>query len=106
MKKCIFKKLQDRHKFCIVKIILFAYDYLFEQQRNSHDEYLMDKNLLNKRVISNGKSTSKQGAWHDHCPSSRAVKSRFGESLKCQIARGRPPSGSLGALDDQTKIFW
>ena len=25
---------------------------------------------------------------------------------KGQPARGKSPSGSLGALDDQTKIFW
>ena len=49
-----FQKLQDRHKLCILKITLFAYDYLFEQHRSLHEEYLVNK------------STSKQGAQHDH----------------------------------------
>ena len=64
-KECIFQNLQDRHKLCIFDIILFAYDRLFEQQGNSHDECLMNR------------STSNQGARHDHGQSSGAVQSRF-----------------------------
>ena len=70
MKNAFLKKLQDRHKICILKITLFAYDCLFEQHRNSHEEYPVNK------------STSNPGARHDHCLSSGAVKSRFKESLK------------------------
>ena len=84
-----FQNLQDRHKLCIFNITLFAYDFLFEQQRNSHEEYLVNKN------------TSNQGAWHDYCPSSGAVQSRFGESLKGQIAWGKSPPESLGALQQR-----
>ena len=68
---------------------MFAYDYLFEQQGNSHDECLMNK------------STSNQGAGHDHGPLSGAVQSRFGESLKGQIAWGKSPPKSLGALQQR-----
>ena len=90
-----FQNLQDRHKLCIFNITLFAYDFLFEQHRNSHDESLMNKSISN------------QGARHDHGLSSGAVQSRFGESLKGQIAWGKPPPVSLGApqqriLPDQT----
>ena len=92
-KRMHFQNLQDRHRLCIFNITLFAYDFLFEQHRNSHDECLMNR------------STSNQGAWHDYCPSSGAVKSRFGESLRGHIAWGKSLPGSLGALDDQTKIF-
>ena len=77
-----FQKLQDRHKLCILRITLFAYDYLFKQQRNSDEEYLVNKNLLNEKDHLKWKNTSNQGARHDHCPSSGAVKSRFRESLK------------------------
>ena len=42
------KKLQDRHKLCIFNITLFAYDFLFEQQRNSHEEYLVNKSTSNQ----------------------------------------------------------
>ena len=97
-----FQNLQDRHKLCIFNITLFAYDYLFKQQRNSHDEYLVNKkNLLNKKDHLKWKNTSNQGAWHDHCPSSGAVKSRFGESLKGQIAWGKSPPESLGAFQQR-----
>ena len=72
-----FQNLQDRHKLCIFNITLFAYDFLFEQHRNSHDECLMNR------------STSNQGARHDHCPSSGAVKSRFKESLKMPNSQGQ-----------------
>ena len=82
-----FQKLQDRHKLCILKITLFAYDYLFEQQRNSQDEYLVNKN------------TSNQGA-------DMIMVRHLGQSSqdsrnlsKFQIARGKSPSESLGALD-------
>ena len=84
-----FQKFQDRHKLCILKITLFAYDYLFKQQRNSHDEYLMNKELRNKKDHLKGITTSNQGAHHDHCPSSGAVKSRFKESLKMPNSRGQ-----------------
>ena len=84
-----FQNLQDRHKLCIFDITLFAYDYLFEQQGNSHDEYLVNK------------STSNQGARHDHGPPSGAIQSRFGESLKGQIAWGKSPPESLGALQQR-----
>ena len=47
--KLHFQKLQDRHKLCILRITLFAYGYLFKQQRNLHDEYPVNKNLLNKK---------------------------------------------------------
>ena len=43
-----FQNLQDRHKLCIFYITLFAYDYLFEQQGNSHDEYLVNENTSNQ----------------------------------------------------------
>ena len=33
---------------CIFDITLFAYDYLFEQQGNSHDEYLVNKSTSNQ----------------------------------------------------------
>ena len=63
MEKLHFQKLQNRHKLCILKITLFAYDHLFEQQRNSHDEYLVNKNLFNKKgITSSGKNISNQGA--------------------------------------------
>ena len=44
---------------------------------------------------------------HDHGPLSGAIQSRFGESLKGQIAWGKSPPESLGAfqqriLPDQT----
>ena len=42
-----FQKLQDRHRLCILDMILFAYDDLFEQQRNSHEEYLRNKSTSN-----------------------------------------------------------
>ena len=82
-----FQNLQDRHKLCIFNITLFAYDFLFEQHRNSHDKCLMNR------------STSNQGAWHDYYPSSGTVQSIFGESLKGQIAWSESPSESLGELD-------
>ena len=44
-----FQKFQDGQKLCILKITLFAYDYLFKQQGNLHDEYPVNKNLLNKK---------------------------------------------------------
>ena len=43
-----FQNLQDRHKLCIFNITLFAYDFLFEQQGNSHDEYLVNKSTSNQ----------------------------------------------------------
>ena len=101
MKKTAFsKKLQDRHKLCILKITLFAYDYLFKQQRNSHNEYLVNKKTFSiKRVTSSGKNTSNQGA-------DMIIIHHLGQSSqdsrnlsKYQIARGRSPSESLGALD-------
>ena len=72
-----FQKLQDIHKLCIYDITLFAYDFLFEQQRSSHDEYLMNK------------STPNQGARPDHGLSSGAVKSRFKEYLKMPNSQGQ-----------------
>ena len=96
-----FQNLQDRHRLCIFNITLFAYDFLFEQQRNSHDEYLVNKNLLNKKDHLKWKNTSNQGARHDHCPSSGAVQSRFGESLKSQISWGKSPHEPLGALQQR-----
>ena len=93
-----FQKLQDRHKLCILDITLFAYDYLFEQQRNSHDEYLSEQKYFQPR------------GRHGHGLSSGAVQSRFGESLKGQIAWGKSPSESLGAFQQRIlpnkKIFW
>ena len=92
-----FQNLQDRHKLCIFNITLFAYEFLFEQHRSSHDECLMNK------------STSNQGAWHDYCPSSGEIQSRFGESLKGQIAWGKSPPKSLGAFQQRIspdQIFW
>ena len=65
-----FQKLQDRHKLCILDMTLFAYDYLFEQHRNSHDEYLSEQKYFQPR------------GRHDHGLLSGAVKLRFGESLK------------------------
>ena len=97
--KMNFKKnLQDRHKLCIFNITLFAYDFLFEQYRSLHDECLMNR------------STSNQGAWHDYCPSSGAVQSRFGESLKRPTSLGQIstwvtwgiPTTNLARSD----IFW
>ena len=35
---------------------------------------------------------------HDHGPPSGAIQSRFGESLKGQIAWGKSPPESLGAF--------
>ena len=74
-----FQNLRDRHKLCIFNITLFAYDFLFEQQENSHDEYLVNK------------STSNQGA-------GMAIVHHLGqlsqdsENLsKCQITRGKSP---------------
>ena len=84
MKSMHFQNLQDRHKLCVFNITLFAYDFLFEQHKNLHDESLMNR------------STSNQGAWHDHGPSSGAIQSRFGESLQGQIAWGKSPPESLG----------
>ena len=86
----------NRHKLCILQITFFAYDYLFNQQRNSHDEYLVNENLL-KGHLKWKKHLQLRGR-HDHYPSSGAVKSRFRESLKCQIARGKSPPESPGAL--------
>ena len=86
MKKLHFQKLQDRHKLCIFNITLFAYDFLFEQQGNSHNESLMNESISN------------QGAWHDYCPSSGAVKSRSRESLKRPKAWGKSPPESLGGI--------
>ena len=79
---------------------------LFEQQRNSHDEYLMNENLLNKRVISNGKTFPIQGHGmiivHHLWQSSQDPKNLS----KGQLAWGKSPSRTLGALGDQTKILW
>ena len=84
-----FQNLQDRHKLCIFNITLFAYDFLFEQQGNSHNESLMNKSISN------------QGAWHDHGPSFGAIQSRFGESLKDQTTWGKSPPESFGALQQR-----
>ena len=89
MKKGIFKIFKTDISFAFFNITLFAYDFLFEQQENSHDEYLVNK------------STSNQGARHDHGLLSGAVRSRFGESLKGQIAWGKSPPESLGALQQR-----
>ena len=99
------QNLQDRHRFRIFNITLFAYDLLFEQQGNSHNESLMNRSISN------------QGAWPNHCPSSGAVQSRFGESFKGQSAWGKSPPESLGAFQQRiwpdqtssggmTKHFW
>ena len=76
---------------------MFAYDYLFEQQRNSHDEYLVNKDLLKDHL--KWKNTSNQ--WAD-----MIIVRHLGQSSqdsrnlsKYQIARGRSPSESTGALD-------
>ena len=92
-----FQKLQDRHKLCIFNITLLAYDYLFEQHRSSHDECLMNK------------STSNQGAWHDHCPSSGAVKSRFEESLKRPTSLGQISiwiTWGIGRSNEHLLVAW
>ena len=92
--KIHFQKLQDRHKLCISDITLFAYDYLFEQQRNSHEEYLANK------------STSNQGAdmiMVHHL----GQLSQDSENLsKCQIAWDKSPPESLGALDMNSSDEW
>ena len=43
-----FQNLRDRHKLCIFNITLFAYDFLSDQQENSHDEYLVNKSISNQ----------------------------------------------------------
>ena len=88
------KKLQNRHKLCIFNMTLFAYDYLFEQQGNSHDEYPWTKALPIKG--------------HDMIIVHHLGQlSQDSENLwKGQPTWGKSPSESLGALDDQTKIFW
>ena len=43
-----FQKLRNRHKLCIFNITLFAYDFLFEQQGNLHDKYLVNKSTSNQ----------------------------------------------------------
>ena len=48
MEKMHFQKLQDRHRLCIFNITLFAYDFLFEQQGNSHEKYLVNKSTSNQ----------------------------------------------------------
>ena len=40
-----FQNIQDGHRLCIFNITLFAYDFLFEQQGNSHNESLMNKSI-------------------------------------------------------------
>ena len=81
-----FQKLQDRHKLCISDMTLLAYDYLFEQHRSSHEEY-----LVNKR-------TSNQGADMIEVRHLGQLSQDLENLSKCQIARGRSPSESLGAL--------
>ena len=76
-KRMHFQNLQDRHKLCIFDITLFAYDFLFEQHRNSHDECLNEQKHFQLR------------GRRDYCPSSGAIKSRFGESLKGQNSLGQ-----------------
>ena len=88
-KECIFKIFKTDISFAFFDITLFAYDFLFEQQGNPHDECLMNR------------STSNQGARHDHGPSSGAAQSRFGESLKGQIAWGKSPPDSLGEFQQR-----
>ena len=84
-----FQNFRNRHKLCIFNITLFAYDFLFEQHRNSHNESLMNRSISN------------QGAWHDYCPSSGAVKSISRESLKRPKAWGKSLLESLGALQQR-----
>ena len=68
--------------------------FLFEQQRNSHEEYLMNK------------STSNQGADMIEVHHLGQLSQDSENLSKGQPAWGKSPSESLGALDDQTKIFW
>ena len=93
-----FQKLQDKHKLCIFNIILLAYDYLFEQHRSSHEEYPVNKNLLNKEAHQVEETLPIKGhgmiiVYH------LGQSSQDSENLsKCQIARGKSPPESLGAL--------
>ena len=89
-----FQNLQDKHKLCIFNITLFAYDFLFEQHRNSHEEYLVNK------------STSNQGADMTIVHHLGQLSQDSENLSRGQLAWGQSPSGSLGALDHQTKIFW
>ena len=89
MKKCIFKIFKTDISFCILKIILFAYGYLFEQQRSSHDEYLMNEGLLNKRVISSGRNTLQSRGM------ARALSIIWGNPVK--IRRISQKANQLGA---------
>ena len=93
MKKMHFQNLQDRHRLCIFNITLFAYDFLFEQQGNSHEKYLMNK------------STSNQGARHDHCPSSGAVKSIQRISQKAKKPGANLRLSHLGHSNDESCLI-
>ena len=84
-----FQNLQDRHRLCIFNITLFAYDFLFEQHRNSYDECLMNR------------STSNQGA-------DMTMVHYLGQSnqdsenlSKGQKAWGKPLPEPLGALQQR-----
>ena len=84
-----FQKLQDRHKLCIFNITLLAYDYLVKQQRNSHDEYLVNKNLLKDHL--KWKNTSNQGAGMIMVYHLEQSSQDSRNISKCQTARGKPP---------------
>ena len=84
-----FQNIQDRHKLCIFDITLFAYDFLLEQQENSHEEY-----LVNKR-------TPNQGAQHDHGPIIWGSPIKIRRISQRKIAWGKSPPESLGAFQQQ-----
>ena len=83
-----FSNFKTDISFAIFKIPLLAYDYLFKQQRNSHDEYLVNKKPFNKKGHLKWKKHFQPRGRHVHCPSSGAVKSRFKESLKVPNSLG------------------
>ena len=78
---------------------MFAYDYLFKQQRNSHDEYPVNKNLLNKKVTSSGKTLPTKGHGMSIVHHLGQLSQDSRNLSRCQIAMGKSPPESLGALD-------
>ena len=95
-----FQNLQDRHKLCIFDITLFAYDYLFEQQGISHDEYLVNKSTSNQgagmtivhhlgQLSQDSENLSKgQPAWGKSLPESL-------EASQQRILPDQTPSGGM-----------